>query len=67
MVDLSPVTSEALEKLDHCPRWIIVDQDEDADQIIKEMEERGEIAPAATFPRGRVRVIVRRLVKPPSQ
>ena len=44
---------------------IIVNEGEDEDQIIKEMEARGEIPPAASFPEGYIRVIVHRIVKWP--
>ena len=37
---------------------IIVQEGEDEDQIIKEMEARGEIPPVENFPAGRIRVIV---------
>ena len=47
------------------PPTIIVHNGEDADQIIKELEARGEIPPAADFPKGRIRVIVLRIVDPP--
>jgi len=43
---------------------IIVHEGEDEDQIIKEMEARGEIPPAADFPAGRIRVIVHSIVSP---
>jgi hypothetical protein len=44
---------------------IIVHEGEDEDQIIKDMEARGEIPPAADFPKGRIRVIVHRIISPP--
>jgi hypothetical protein len=44
---------------------IIVHEGEDEDQIIKEMEARGELPPAEDFPAGRIRVIVVRIVDPP--
>jgi hypothetical protein len=44
---------------------IIVHEGEDEDQIIKEMEKRGEIPPLENFPAGRIRVIVHRIVDPP--
>jgi hypothetical protein len=45
---------------------IVVHQGEDEDKIIKEMELRGEIPPAAGFPAGRIRVIVHRIISPPN-
>jgi len=48
------------------PPIIIVHEGEHADQIIKEMEARGEIPPAADFPKGRIRVIVHRIISPPT-
>ena len=45
---------------------IIVHEGEDEDQIIKDMEARGEIPPAADFPKGRIRVIVHRIISPPT-
>jgi hypothetical protein len=46
---------------------IIVQEGEDVDQIIKDMEARGEIPPAADFPAGYIRVIVHRIVKRPKR
>jgi hypothetical protein len=45
---------------------IIVQEGEDEDQIIKEMEARGEIPPVENFPAGRIRVIVVRIISPPN-
>jgi hypothetical protein len=44
---------------------IIVHEGEDEDQIIMEMEARGEIPPLEGFSAGRIRVIVHRIVDPP--
>jgi hypothetical protein len=41
---------------------ITVHEGEDEDQIIKEMEARGEIPPPENFPVGRIRVIVVRVI-----
>jgi hypothetical protein len=46
---------------------IIVHEGEDEDQIIKEMEARGEIPPLENFPAGRIRVIVVTIVDPPKR
>jgi hypothetical protein len=46
---------------------ITVHEGDDVDQIIKDMEARGEIPPAADFPAGRIRVIVYRIVDPPKR
>jgi hypothetical protein len=48
------------------PPIIIVHEGEDADKIIKEMEARGEIPPAADFPAGKIRVIVHQIISPPN-
>jgi hypothetical protein len=45
---------------------IFVHDGEDEDQIIKEMEARGEIPPLENFPAGRIRVIVVRIISPPN-
>ena len=45
---------------------IVVHEGDDEDQIIKEMEARGEIPPLENFPAGRIRVIVHRIVSPPN-
>ena len=45
---------------------IIVHEGDDVDQIIKDMETRGEIPPAADFPAGQIRVIVHRVISPPT-
>jgi hypothetical protein len=45
---------------------IIVHEGDDEEQIIKEMEARGEIPPAEDFPAGRIRVIVHRIISPPN-
>jgi hypothetical protein len=44
---------------------IIVHEGDDVDNIIKNMEARGEIPPGADFPAGYIRVIVHRIVDPP--
>jgi hypothetical protein len=46
---------------------VIVHEGEDEDQIIKEMEARGEIPPLENFPAGRIRVIVLRIIDPPKR
>jgi len=46
---------------------IIVHEGEDVDQIIKDMEARGEFPPAADFSAGSIRVIVHRIVDPPKR
>ena len=46
---------------------IIVHEGEDEDQIIKDMEARGEIPPLENFPAGRIRVIVHGIVDPPKR
>jgi hypothetical protein len=43
---------------------IILHEGDDEDQIINQMEARGEIPPAKDFPAGRIRVIVHRIVDP---
>ena len=40
---------------------IVVREGEDADQITKEMEARGEIPPPESFPPGHVRVVILRI------
>ena len=45
---------------------IVVHEGEDEDQIIKEMEARGEIPPPENFPAGRIRIIVHRIISPPN-
>jgi hypothetical protein len=45
---------------------IIVHEGEDEDQIIRETEARGEIPPVESFPPGRIRVIVHRIISPPN-
>jgi hypothetical protein len=47
-----------------CPPSIIVHEGEDENQIIKELEERGDIPPVGTLPPGQIRVIVCRIVSP---
>jgi hypothetical protein len=47
-----------------CPPQIIVREGEDADQMIKELEERGDIPPVEMLPPGQIRVIVHRMVRP---
>jgi hypothetical protein len=49
---------------DFRPAHIIVHEGEDRDQIIKEMEERGDIPPVEMLPPGQIRVIVHRIVRP---
>jgi hypothetical protein len=49
---------------DFRPGHIIVHEGEDRDQIIKEMEERGDIPPVEMLPPGQIHVIVHRLVRP---
>ena len=51
---------------DYRAPWIVVREGEDADQITKEMEARGEIPPLENFPAGRIRVIVHRIISPPN-
>jgi hypothetical protein len=46
---------------------IIIHEGDDEDQIIKDMEARGEIPPLENFPAGRIRVIVLRIVDPPKR
>jgi hypothetical protein len=46
---------------------ITVHEGDDVDQIIKDMEARGEIPPRENFPAGRIRVIVVRIVDPPKR
>ena len=48
------------------PPTIIVHGGEDEDKIMKEMEARGEIPPLENFPAGRIRVIVHRIISPPT-
>jgi hypothetical protein len=48
------------------PPTIFVHDGEDEDQIIKEMEARGEIPPLENFLAGRIRVIVVRFISPPN-
>ena len=43
---------------DYRAPWIVVREDEDEDQITKEMEVRGEIPPPESFPPGHVRVVI---------
>src|SRR5262249_9912725 len=45
---------------------IVVHDGEDEDQIIKEMEARGEIPPPGVLPTGQIRVIVHRIISPPN-
>ena len=45
---------------------IIVHEGDDVDQIIKDMEARGEIPPAGSLPAGQIRVIVHRIISPPN-
>jgi hypothetical protein len=49
------------------PATIFVHEGEDEDEIIKEMEARGELPPLEGFPAGRIRVIVIRFVDPPKR
>jgi len=46
---------------------IIVHDDDDEDQIINEMQARGEIPPAEDFPAGCIRVFVISIVDPPKR
>jgi hypothetical protein len=48
------------------PPKITVHNGEDVDQIIKEMEARGEIPPPGSLPAGQIRVIVHRIISPPN-
>jgi len=48
---------------DYRAPWIVVREGEDADQITKEMEVRGEIPPLESFPPGHVRVVIWRIVE----
>jgi hypothetical protein len=52
---------------DFIPPYIAAREGEDVDQIIREMEERGEIPPVGSLPPGQIRVIVHQLVKPPDR
>jgi hypothetical protein len=45
---------------------ITVHEGDDVDQIIKDMEARGEIPPPASLPPGQIRVIVHRIISPPN-
>ena len=45
---------------------IIVHDGDNVNQIIKDMEARGEILPAENFPAGQIRVIVHRIISPPN-
>jgi hypothetical protein len=45
---------------------ITVHEGDDVDQIIKDMEARGEIPPLENFPAGQIRVIVHRIISPPN-
>src|SRR5262249_32267353 len=45
---------------------IVVHDGEDEDQIIKEMEARGEIPPPGVLPAGQIRIIVHRIISPPN-
>src|SRR5262249_54294886 len=45
---------------------IMVHEGDDEDQIIKDMEARGEIPPPGSLPAGQIRVIVHRIISPPS-
>jgi hypothetical protein len=47
------------------PAKLIIDEDADVDQILKEMEERREIPPVGSLPAGWIRAIVHRIVKWP--
>src|SRR5215469_7997984 len=49
---------------DYRAPWIVVREGEDADQITKEMEARGEIPPPESFPPGHVRIVIWRIVEP---
>ena len=45
---------------------IIVHEGDDVDQIIKDMEARGEIPPPGSLPAGSIRAIVHRIISPPN-
>jgi hypothetical protein len=45
---------------------ITVHDGDDVNQIIREMEARGEIPPPENFPAGQIRVIVHRIISPPN-
>jgi len=45
---------------------IIVHEGDDVDQIIKDMEARGEIPPPGVLPAGQIRIIVHRIISPPN-
>jgi hypothetical protein len=48
-------------------RKIIVREGDDVDQVIKDMEARGEIPPVpADFPAGHINTIVHRIISPPN-
>jgi hypothetical protein len=47
-------------------RKITVHEGDDVDQIIREIEARGEIPPLENFPAGQIRVIVHRIISPPN-
>src|SRR5215472_16793314 len=44
---------------------IIVHEGDDVDQIIKDMEARGEIPSPGSLPAGQIRAIVHRIISPP--
>jgi hypothetical protein len=45
---------------------ITVRDGDDMNQIIKDMEARGEISPAENLPPGQIRAIVHRIISPPN-
>ena len=45
---------------------ITVHEGDDVDQIIRDMEARGEIPPPGSLPAGQIRVIVHRIISPPN-
>jgi hypothetical protein len=45
---------------------IVVHEGDDVNQIIKDMEARGEIPPLENFPAGQIRVIVHTIISPPN-
>ena len=45
---------------------ITVHEGDDVNQIIKDMEARGEIPPLGSLPAGQIRVIVHRIISPPT-
>jgi hypothetical protein len=45
---------------------IVLHEGDDVNQIIKDMEARGEIPPPGSLPAGQIRVIVHRIVSPPN-